>query len=225
MQSGRRTPCTANRMSGAAATVPPLAPFFASIGKIAGVGKVYAARIEAWQKHAMLAAETEWVGEMVLADAQRVLDLIRQIQALEQRIEAIATSSELAIRIRTIVGFGPICSATLAGEIGTLERFGGEPSLALYTGMTRLDNSSGKHVGTKNTRQVNRHARAAMMTAVARHIDHVPESKIYYDKKIAEGKTHNQAVRALGRHFIRVIWSMITHKRDYFSKFPITAAP
>jgi hypothetical protein len=63
-----------------------------------------------------------------------------------------------------------------------------------------------------------------MMTAVARHINYVPESKIYYDKKVAEGKTHNQAVRALGRHFIRVIWSMITRQRDYFSKFPATAA-
>ena len=196
----------------------------ASVLKIAGVGKAYAARIEAWQKHATFAAETEWVGEMVIADAQRVLDLIRQIQAMEHRIEAIATSSEIATRIRTIVGFGPICSATLAGEIGTVERFGGEASLALYTGMTRLDNSSGKHVGTKNTRQVNRHARTAMMTAVARHINYVPESKIYYDKKLAEGKSHNQAVRALGRHFIRVIWSMITHQRDYFSKFPTTAA-
>ena len=185
------------------------------------MGKIYAAKIEAWQKHATFADETEWVGDMVIADAHRVLDLIRQIQAMERRIEAIAPSSEMATRIRTIVGFGPICSATLAGEIGTLDRFAAETSLALYTGMTKLDNSSGKHVGTKNTRQVNRHARAAMMTAVARHIQNVPESKTYYDKKLAEGKTHNQAVRALGRHFIRVIWSMITHQRDYVSKFPI----
>ncbi len=194
----------------------------ASLLKIAGVGKAYAAKIEAWQKHATFAEETAWVGEMVIADAQRVLDLTRQIQALEQRLEAISASSEIATRIRTIIGFGLICSATLAGEIGTLDRFGAEASLALYTGMTRLDNSSGKYVGTKNTRQVNTHARAAMMTAAARHINNVPESKAYYDKKVAQGKTHNQAVRALGRHLIRVIWSMITHQRDYVSRSPIT---
>jgi len=58
-------------------------------------------------------------------------------------------------------------------------------------------------------------AKAAMMTAVARHIDHVPESKEYYDKKRAEGKRHNQAVRALGRHLVRVMWSMIRQERDY----------
>lgn len=194
----------------------------ASLLKIAGVGKAYAAKIEAWQKHATFAEETAWAGEMVIADAQRVLDLTRQIQALEQRLDAIAASSEIATRIRTIIGFGPICSATLAGEIGTLDRFDSEASLALYTGMTRLDNSSGKYIGTKNTRQVNTHARAAMMTAAARHINNVSESKAFYDKKIAQGKTHNQAVRALGRHLVRVIWSMITHQRDYVSKSPIT---
>lgn len=194
----------------------------ASLLKIAGVGKAYAAKIETWQKHNTFADETAWVGEMVIADAQRVLDLIRQIQALEGRIETISASSEIATRVRTIPGFGLICSGTLAGEIGTFARFGSEASVALYTGMTRLDNSSGQYAGTKNTRQVNTHARATMMTATARHINNSPESKTYYDKKRAEGKTHNQAVRALGRHLIRVIWSMITHQRDYVSKTPNT---
>jgi hypothetical protein len=43
----------------------------------------------------------------------------------------------------------------------------------------------------------------------------VPESKVYYEKKRAEGKSHNQAVRALGRHLVRVIWSMLKNGRDY----------
>ncbi len=35
------------------------------------------------------------------------------------------------------------------------------------------------------------------------------------DKKHAEGKAHNQAVRALGRHLVRVIWSMVKQGRKY----------
>jgi transposase len=186
--------------------------------KIRGVGKGYAEKIEAWQKHATFADETAWVGEMIIADAQRILDLMTQIHALEQRIEAVAARSELATRIRTIPGFGLICSATLAGEIGTMGRFASERSVALYIGMTRLDNSSGQSTGTKNTRQVNTHAKAAMMTAAARHITNAPESRAYYEKKLAEGKRHNQAVRALGRHLVRVIWSMLSHQRDYVPK-------
>ncbi|MDQ6976636.1 MAG: hypothetical protein Q9M75_00830 [Ghiorsea sp.] len=34
---------------------------------------------------------------------------------------------------------------------------------------------------------------------------HTPQSKAYYDKKRAEGKKHNQAVRSLARHLSRVI--------------------
>ncbi len=57
----------------------------------------------------------------------------------------------IATRLRTITGFGPVCSSTLAAEIGNFDRFEKEASLSLYVGMTRLDNSSGKQIGTKNT--------------------------------------------------------------------------
>ena len=54
-----------------------------------------------------------------------------------------------------------------------------------------------------------------MMNCLAHHIDRVPESKRYYDKKRDEGKAHNPAIRALGRHMVRVIWKMLTEDRDY----------
>lgn len=186
--------------------------------KIPGIGRAYAARVAAWQPNAVFSADVEWVGPMIVADARRVVELIREVQALEMQIDKIAVKSSIAQRIRSIDGFGPICSATLAGEIGNIDRFTSESSLALYCGMTRLNNDSGVSTGSKNTRQVNTHARSVMMIGVARHIDAIPESKTYYDKKRSEGKTHNQAVRALGRHLIRVIWSMLKNDRDYVRK-------
>jgi len=39
--------------------------------------------------------------------------------------------------------------------------------------------------------------------------------RAYYEKKRAEGKTHNQAIRALARHLVRVLWSMFVYNRDY----------
>ena len=106
-------------------------------------------------------------------------------------------------------------AAEPAGEIGTFDRFTSKASLALYLGMCPLDKQSGQFHGTKSPRQVNRRAKVAMMTAVARHIERVPESRAYYEKKRAEGKKHNQAVRALGRHLVRVMWSMLSQERDY----------
>ncbi len=54
-----------------------------------------------------------------------------------------------------------------------------------------------------------------MMIAVDRHRKLVPQSQRYYDRKRAEGKTHNQAIRALGRHLCRVIFKMLTQDRPY----------
>lgn len=67
----------------------------------------------------------------------------------------------------------------------------------------------------KDGKQVNRRAKAAMMTAVARHYYHTPQSKVYYDKKRAEGKNHNQAVRPLGRHITRVLWALVKNNTCY----------
>ena len=146
---------------------------------------------------------------------RRILELKANIAGLEAKTAAIAAGSEIARRVGSIPGFGATSSAELAGEIGTLERFASEASLALYVGMAALDNRSGKIIGTRSPRQVNTRAKAAMMAAVARHIDNVPSSRAYYEKKRAEGKKHNQAIRALGRHLCRVIFKMLDQDRPY----------
>ena len=103
---------------------------------------------------------------MVFRDANRILELIQEISDLEKKMDLLTSQSEVATRLRTIKGFGIVCAAELAGEIGTLERFESEASLAVYLGMAVLDNSSGKYVGTKASRHINYFAKAAMMTTV-----------------------------------------------------------
>ena len=183
--------------------------------KIPGVGQNYARIIQEWQRKASFSAEVEYVGPMIITDARRILELLDQVHILDEAMAALADQSELARRIGSIQGFGKTCIAELAGEIGTTERFAGERSLALYVGMSPLSKDSGQHHGSKCPRSVNHRAKAAMMTAVAHHIRCVPESRAYYDKKRADGKNHNQAIRALGRQLVRVLWSMLKNERDY----------
>jgi len=182
---------------------------------IPSVGKKYARVIQEWQRRAKFSAEVEYVGPMIISDALRLLELKAQIAGLEGAMEPLAERSELARLINSIPGFGRTSSAELAGEIGTMDRFDSEAGLALYLGMCPLDNQSGKFKGSKAPRQVNRRAKAAMMTTVAQHVRCVPQSKAYYDKKRGEGKRHNQAIRCMGRHLVRVIWSMIEQGRGY----------
>jgi transposase len=188
--------------------------------KIPGVGRKYARLIQEWQAKAHFSGEVDYVGSMIVADARRLLELMEQINGLDTELAELADQSEMAKHLSSIPGFGKTSIAELAGEIGTIERFTSEGSLALYVGMSPLSKDSGQRHGSKSPRHVNRRARAAMMTTVARHIDCVPESKAYYDKKRAEGKRHNQAVRSLGRHLVRVIWSMLRNERDYELRTP-----
>jgi transposase len=190
----------------------------AGILEIPAVGRIYAAKIKTWQPSAQFAPDVEWVGEMIIQDAKRILTLSTDIKTLDQKIAEIAVNSSLAQAIGSIPGFGKTSMAELAGEIGTIQRFDNEASLAMYLGMAALDNSSGKKTGTKTPRQINTRAKAAMMTAVARHMECVSLSRTYYEKKRAEGKKHNQAIRALGRHLVRVIWAMIKQERSYESR-------
>jgi hypothetical protein len=47
------------------------------------------------------------------------------------------------------------------------------------------------------------------------HMQSVPISKAFYDRKRVEGKTHMQALRALARHMVRIIFRMLDNNRDY----------
>ena len=186
-----------------------------SLLAIRGVGQKYASVIQQWQHNASFAPEVEIVSAMILQDARRVQALNADIDALETSIQATASESALAQTILSIPGFGDTSAAELAGEIGAIERFESEAGLAVYTGMAALDNSSGKNTAARTPRQVNTRAKAAMMVATARHYPQIQASQAYYDKKRAQGKKHNQAVRALGRHLIRVIWALAKSGRKY----------
>jgi Transposase IS116/IS110/IS902 family./Transposase. len=186
-----------------------------SLLKIRGVGSKYADIIECWQRTAFFSDEVDLVNPMVHEDAQRIMELNDKIKQLDRQNEALHVNSDLAKRIRSLPGFGKTCCAELAGEIGTIERFAGEASLALYLGMATLDNSSGNYKGSKVPRHVNTRAKAAMMVAVDRHRKCVEQSARYYEKKRQEGKTHNQAIRALGRQLCRVMFRMLKNNRDY----------
>jgi hypothetical protein len=205
-----------------AQTLPQLARLRkATLLKIPAVGRKYASLLEGWQKPAHFSEEVEWVSEMNQEDAWRCLDLEDKIKALGTKIKQVAQDSKIAKMLLSIPGFGPVSTSELAGEIGTIERFSKEGSLALYLGMSTLDNSSGKYQGSKAPKHVNTRAKAAMMIAIDRHRKYVPESQRYYEKKRSEGKKHNQAIRALGRHVCRIIYKMLKEKREYHIR-PLT---
>lgn len=187
----------------------------ATLLKLDGIGAGYAARIASWQKTATFAASIDWVGPMIHADAMRMLSLREAIACLEEQIAKLTAQSGLAQRLLTMPGVGSVCASELAGEIGNIARFRDEASLAVYLGVAPLDRSSGKRIAAKLPRQINPRARDALVIAMVHHMQAVPVSRAFYDRKRTEGKTHMQSLRALARHLVRVIFSMLTNNRDY----------
>jgi transposase len=154
-------------------------------------------------------AGNQWFLNFLLS-APTLPQLARLRPATLLKIPAVGKKYAMLIAkiLLSIPGFGTICSSELAGEIGTVERFSKEGSLALYLGMSTLDNSSGKYQGSKQPKHVNTRAKAAMMVSLDRHRKYVPQSQRYYENKRSEGKKHNQAIRALGRHLCRIIYKI-----------------
>lgn len=189
-----------------------------TVAAISGIGAKTLPPILAWQKVATFGPNIDLADFDVVEDARSILALDERIKAVNARIETAATECPMTQRLRSIPGFGSTGTAELAGEIGPLNRFGGESSLAVYMGMAPLDRSSGLNSRGAPPKSVNSRCQMAMMTCVARHMKCVPESRDYYDRKRAQGKRHNQAIRALGRHLTRVIWKMLEHDRDYVPK-------
>jgi len=168
-----------------------------------------------WQAEATFSEATSYVASMIYDDAIRLLELKAKTDELRKEIALLNLDSDMARVIQTIPGFATITAGELAGEIGTISRFKSEASLALYLGMTNLDNNSGKYVGTKRSISTNRHAKMAMITATMKHAQHAEQSKRYLEKKISEGKKYQQAIRSLGRNLVRVIWKLIQEDRVY----------
>ena len=84
---------------------------------------------------------------MIIEDAAHVLSLVERIKQLEKQIDSGHKQSNDAQYIDSLPGFGLICSSVIAGELGHIDRFEKESSLAMYMGMCALDNSSGVYRG------------------------------------------------------------------------------
>ena len=180
------------------------------------VGVKYVKIILEWQKNAIFSDDLSFMSPMLKQDLNRIIELRKMIRQLDTLILERLEESKIGQRLLSIKGFGVTSCGELAGEIGCIERFKKESSLALYIGMAALDNSSGKKKGSKKSKQVNRHAKRAMMAAVDHQRRGNEKSQKYYDKKRSEGKKHNQAIRSLGRHLSRVIYKMLKNDRDYY---------
>ena len=155
---------------------------------------------------------------------RRILDLKEEIKLLDKELEETGAKSPEVKRLNSIRGIGTKLSSRLIGEIGDIGRFDRESQLAVYCGVACIDDDSGKSKKTKAVYKANKICQSTMITIAGCTIRYVPESRAYYEKKRAEGKDHNHALRCLARQLIKVIFKMLKEDRDYIVKEEIKKA-
>jgi len=148
-------------------------------------------------------------GRLVAEVAGELGALKQRIGALDAEIRDRFLSRPEAPIVLSLPGMSHRTGPRFLAEVGILERFGSPDALAAYAGLTPTLWQSGRSSGTHFlSRRCNLHLRQALWSAAIGSLK-TPASRRFYDRKRAEGKSHHQAIIALARTKLRVLWAML----------------
>jgi transposase len=109
-----------------------------------------------------------------------------------------------------IFGVGPVIAGTVIGYVADVSRFPSQDYFAAYNGTAPIEVSSGSRkiyrLSRRGNRRLNHAVHMAAITQIRyRHSD----GRAYYDPKLAEGKTHKEALRCLKRRISNAIFARL----------------
>ncbi len=111
-----------------------------------------------------------------------------------------AAVKESGTTLTGVFGVGPVIAAITLAEVQDVSRFPGRDRFAACNGTAPIEVSSGKRKVHRLSRCGNRRLNHAVHMAAITQIRHLhSEGRAYYEKKLAEGKTSKEALRALKR--------------------------
>lgn len=136
----------------------------------------------------------------------RALDA--RLKTNKQRMQEAVTESGSSLT--DIAGVGPIVAARLLGRTGHASRFPTSAAFAVYVGTAPIEIASANKARHRLSRQGDRKLNNALHTIALTQV-RMPASRgrTYYDGKIAEGKTHNEAMRCLKRRLADHVWRVM----------------
>src|SRR5712691_329754 len=168
--------------------------------------EIYAAQAD------QILAEAEPRGAVQQARAELAAELVADLRRVDALLRD--TKKKLAVAVRAsgtslteVFGVGPVIAATVIGDVRDVSRFGSRDRFAAYNGTAPIEVSSGNRIiyrlSLRGNRRLNHAIHMAAITQV--RYKHSP-GRAYYDKKIAEGKTGKEALRALKRQISDAIY-------------------
>lgn len=163
---------------------------------------------------------------MVARLAKEVMALDTEIGDTDAMIEERFRRHRHAEIIVSMSGFGVTLGAEfLAATGGDMSAFDSVDRLAGVAGLAPVPRDSGRISGNlQRPRRYNRRLLRACYLSALSSIRSDPVSRTYYNRKRAEGKRHSQAVLALARRRLNVLWAMLRDHTTYQPTTPTAAA-
>jgi transposase len=144
---------------------------------------------------------TELVEELTTIDAK--IKVAKK--QLNQLLAATGTS------LRELNGIGPSGAARLLGDIGDIRRFASPAHFASWNGTAPIDASSGDQKRHRLSRAGNRRINRALHIMAVVQLRHDTPGRAYYRRRLAEGKTPMEAMRALKRRLSDVVYRQMVN--------------
>lgn len=173
--------------------------------------------VEAAQKQHHTVACQETAAMIVGRLATDVLRLQTEIEHIEEQIETRFREHHDAELLLSIPGFGPRLGAEFIASIGgDITAFESPARLAGIAGLAPAPRDSGRISGNhRRPRRYDRRLLRACYLAAQIAARICPASRTYYERKRAEGKSFKQAILALARRRINVIWAILRDRTPY----------
>jgi transposase len=141
----------------------------------------------------------------LLGDIRR---LDEQLKASHKRIRTAVAASGSSVT--DLFGVGPIIAAMLIGYTGDIARFRDRDHYAAYNGTAPIEFSSGGRTVHRLSKRGNRNLNHAIhMAAICQLRQPHSDGHAYVDRKVAEGKTKKEAIRALKRQISNAVYRQL----------------
>ncbi len=147
---------------------------------------------------------------------------ISQIELLDSQLNRIESEMADIMKfndsvIMTIPGIGYINGGMILGEIGDIHRFPNPHKLLAFAGLDpsvyQSGNFNARH--TRMSKRGSRVLRYALMNAAHNVVKNNATFKAYYDTKMAEGRTHYNALGHCAGKLVRVIWKILSDETEF----------
>ena len=159
----------------------------------------------------------EGVAATIVAElAQEALALKERIETLDKELEQRFFARPEARILASLPGMGPILGSEFLVSVGDLSAFESANQLAAYAGLVPAAQDSGKRVGNRRRmRGGNKVLKRVFYQSAFASLRGSPHSRAFYDRKRREGKKHTQALIALARRRVNVLWAMLRDETTF----------